>query len=221
LHCSLNDEELSPIGFLVLPAEVDASVSTHNLLNVNFVDSTLATTWEVEVIPRDRYGNLIIDVGGDGDVWFTLELETGGAVQDTVVLDSSNDYKHSIYILAGVSLNFGVSLYFGDTLNHIKDSPITINVLPAPVDSLVPLYVGICPTLLLMPLSIFVYKKAASRGIERDLEKKLSADERLLEMIQNCIKRQYFWLAVETIDVLSDMLNFLVVVVSGVPLGSV
>ncbi|GMH50446.1 hypothetical protein TL16_g00772 [Triparma laevis f. inornata] len=180
LHCSINDEELSPIGFLVLPAEVDASESTHNLLNVNFVDSTLATTWEVEVIPRDRYGNLIIDVGGDGDVWFTLELETEGA-----------------------------------------DSPITINVLPAPVDSLVPLYVGICSTLLLMPLSIFVYKKAASRGIERDLEKKLSADERLLEMIQNRIKRQYFWLAVETIDVLSDMLNFLVVVVSGVPLGSV
>ena len=194
-HCSLNGVELPQKGFLVLPAAVHADSTTHNLLNVDYVDSTLATTWEVQVIPRDAFGNLIIDF--NDEVWFTLELDTAGNVQDTEVLDLTNDYKHSIYITQGAELSFGVSIYFKGTDDHIKDSPMTINVSPAPVESLVPLYVGVGVTLLLMPLSIWVYKKAASRGISRDAEKRLSADERLLDMIRNRIKRQYFWLLVE------------------------
>ena len=52
------------------------------------------------------------------------------------------------------------------------------------------------------------------------METKLSAEKKLREMVSDRIQRRYFWLAVETIDVLSDLLNFLVVVVSGVGIGS-
>ena len=61
-----------------------------------------------------------------------------------------------------------------------------------------------------MPLSVWIYKMAASRGIERGAEKKLSADKELLELIRNRTNRQYFWLSIEILDVLSDLMNFLV-----------
>ena len=50
----LNGVELPPTGFVVLPSQVDAKTSSHNLNNLDSIDSTTATTWEVEVRPSDE-----------------------------------------------------------------------------------------------------------------------------------------------------------------------
>ncbi|GMI30738.1 hypothetical protein TrCOL_g3216 [Triparma columacea] len=214
LYMSLNGVSLQSFGFVVLPAAVSAAACTHNLINMGdkTIDSTTETIWEVLVYPRDIYGNAV----ADPSIWFTLVTSINGGNEQSAILNQGNEYKYELHISAGATLTLYVTFYFKGTTDQIGDaSPVVIRVEPKPVESLVPIYVGVGCTLLLMPLSIWVYKQAASRGIERGKEKRLIAADKLALMIRNRKRGQYFWLAVETIDVMSDFLNFLVVVVGG------
>ena len=63
-----------PALFVVLPNEVSAAHSTHNLINQDMVESTDEVEWEVVVFPRDEFGNAV----SDPDAWFTLVLDAPG-----------------------------------------------------------------------------------------------------------------------------------------------
>eukprot|EP00520_Triparma_pacifica_P000484 CAMPEP_0118666884 /NCGR_PEP_ID=MMETSP0785-20121206/19468_1 /TAXON_ID=91992 /ORGANISM="Bolidomonas pacifica, Strain CCMP 1866" /LENGTH=964 /DNA_ID=CAMNT_0006561255 /DNA_START=101 /DNA_END=2996 /DNA_ORIENTATION=+ len=217
INWELNEVSLPPYGFMVLPAAV-SNYSTHNLVNIDgkTLDSTTETTIEVEIYPRDRFSNAV----PDNSALFTLKKIVGGN-EEIVPLDDSVNYRHEIPIPSGMIDTIVLEFYLSNKTDiQISDSPIRIKVEPKPVESLLPIYVGVGSTLLLMPLSVFLFKQAASRGIERGKEKRLRFGDKLKGMIGNRIRMQYFWLAVETIDVLSDFLNFLVAVGSGVSVGS-
>ena len=114
------------------------------------------------------------------------------------VLNQENDYKYNLLIMAGVSTVLEVKFYFKGTLDQIGEAqPVRLMIEPKPVESLVPIYVGVGCTLLLMPLSVWVYKQATSRGIERGKEKRLKAADKLALLIGNRRKVQYFWLGEE------------------------
>ena len=144
-------------------------------------------------------------------VFVTFMLPVFGVFSNPFVFNRlSNAYTHSLVIAKGAELSFEISFFFKDSGVHIADSPKIVKVAPAPEHDSTPLIVGIGVSVLMIPLSVWIYRMAASRGIERGEEKKLTANEELLQLIQNRTNRQYFWLSIEIIDVLSDLMNFLV-----------